>query len=236
MKNTLKILLAFTFILFISSKAEAQYKNYLDRPYLETSARADTLVVPDRLYLDIMIRESDSKGRISLEEMENRMVRELRALGIPTESRLSVADLSSNFKDYFFRKDDVQKSKAYTLVLHDALMAGRVIKALEGVDISNIQLQRTEISNLEELKLQMRTKAIERAHAQAKAMAGPLGQNLGPALYISDLNTEYLEERRPVPMMAMEARKDTEAYEPVDLSFNKTKVEARVNIKFALDQ
>ena len=57
-----------TFLLtsVIISLAQAQTKNFIDRPYLETTALVDTLVTPDKITLDIDIREGDSKGKISL--------------------------------------------------------------------------------------------------------------------------------------------------------------------------
>ncbi|MFT7250898.1 MAG: lysozyme, partial [Flavobacterium sp.] len=44
----------------------AQTKNFIDLPYIETSAKVDTLVVPDKIYLNIMITEKDTKGKISV--------------------------------------------------------------------------------------------------------------------------------------------------------------------------
>ena len=38
-------------------------KNFLDQPYIETSAKEDTLVTPDRIYLSITISEADSKNK-----------------------------------------------------------------------------------------------------------------------------------------------------------------------------
>lgn len=222
--------------LCMNTTAEAQYKNYLDVPHLETNAQVDTLITPDRIYLNIHLQESDTKGKVSLEKLETRLVQELEKLGVDTEAQLRVADLGSYFQDYFLRKDDVLKSKLYTLLVYDAPTAGKAIRALERVEISNIGLQRTEISNLEAIKLEMRKKAIARAHAQAKALTEPLGQKVGKAVYISDMNTEYLRERTHMPMMAMDATEQSKEYEPANLSFQQTRIEARVNVKFALDQ
>ena len=33
----------------------AQTKNFIDQPYLETTAKVDTLVTPDQIYLSIYI-------------------------------------------------------------------------------------------------------------------------------------------------------------------------------------
>ena len=61
-----RILLVLSIVL-MSIGSWAQTKNFIDQPYLETSARVDTLVTPDRIYLQITLQESDTKGRTSLE-------------------------------------------------------------------------------------------------------------------------------------------------------------------------
>jgi len=47
--------------LVLTSNVIAQSKNFLDVPYLETSAKVDTLVAPDKIFLNITIREKDTK-------------------------------------------------------------------------------------------------------------------------------------------------------------------------------
>jgi lysozyme len=53
-------------LILLSAKSFAQTKNFIDLPYIETSAKVDTLVVPDKIYLNIMITEKDTKGKISV--------------------------------------------------------------------------------------------------------------------------------------------------------------------------
>ncbi len=36
-----------------------QTKNFIDQPFIETTAQVDTLVTPDRIYLNILILEKD---------------------------------------------------------------------------------------------------------------------------------------------------------------------------------
>ena len=230
MRHTLVIL-----ILMLSSCIFAQSKNFIDQPYLETTAQVDTLVVPDRIYLSIYISESDTKDRKSVEELENRMQEKLKELGIDTEEQLSLGSLSSDFKDYFLRKTGVLKSKYYSLLVCDALTAGQVIQGLEAIGIANVNFQKAEVSNLEALKIMLRAKAVSRAMEHAKVMVGPLGQQVGKALFISDLNTgiQYgWQVRSAMPEMAM---MKTDSYEPIDVDFQKVKVSSTVNVKFAID-
>ena len=233
--NPIKLLLPLIFILMlIGASLTAQEKNFQDQPYLETNVRVDTKVVPDRIYLGIVISEEDTKGRVSVEQLENQMASKLKSLGIDLDKQLTLTDLSSNFRNYLLRKTDVQKTKSYVLLVYNGLTAGKVIKELEGLGISNIQLQKTEYSGIESLKIKLRQKAVVKAMEQAKAMLVPLGQSLGKALYISDLSTDYsgLQGKAAGVMVrgyAMEA-----AEEPLDLDFEKISVEASLNLKFAI--
>ena len=211
-----------------------QSKNFLDQPYLETNATADTLVVPDRIYLSIVISEADTRDRKSLEEMENKMQERLKSLGINTEEQLMLADLETNFKDYFLKKTGVLKSKAYTLLVYDALTAGRVIQGLESSNIANVNFRNAEVSNMDEIKLHLRGQAVKKAMEQAKTMLVPLSQTLGKAIFISDLNTGiiYGWQNRMSSMEVSMARSDQ--YQPIDIDFQKVKISSSVNVKFAI--
>ncbi|MEN8799858.1 MAG: SIMPL domain-containing protein [Flavobacteriaceae bacterium] len=225
----------FPCFMLITLTGYAQTKNFIDQPYLETSASADTLVVPDRLYLSILIRESDSKNRQSVEKLENEMKDALSALGIDTKKQLMLADLDSNFKNYFLKKTGVLKSKSFSLLVYDAVTAGKVIQALENKKIANVNFQKAEVSNLEGLKLKLRRSAVKRAVEQAEVMLHPLDQKLGKALFISDHNTRivYGWQNR---MSTMEmARVQSDQYQPIEVDFQKVKVSSSVNIKFSIE-
>ena len=111
----------FTIIsLCIVSFIFSQTKNFIDQPYLETSAKADTLVTPDRIYLDILISEKDTKDKKSIEELEILMEERLKSIGIDIKKQLTLNDLASNFKKYFLKNTDILKTKSYSLIVYDA--------------------------------------------------------------------------------------------------------------------
>ncbi len=118
-------------IVFLAHTAFAQTKNFLDVPYLETTGRVDTSVVPDRIYLNILLTERDTKGKMSVEELENQMAKQLEALGIDLKKQLFLTDVASNFKKYFLKQTEVLKAKSYSLLVYDGRTAGRVIVALK---------------------------------------------------------------------------------------------------------
>lgn len=215
--------------------ARSQTKNFIDQPYLETAAEVDTLVTPDRIFLEIHLQESDTKGRTSLEELEKRMASRLRAMGIDLQEQLTVSDLSSDFGKYFLRKQEVLKEKHFVLVVYDAPTAGRVLFELEREGISNVRLQRTEYAAMDTLRDTLLGRAVRRARAQGQIMAGALGQSLGRALYLSDSGLSVrnpMESQAPRAMMAADAPESVYISLPSD--FDKIQVQVRVQVKFVL--
>jgi uncharacterized protein len=227
-----------TIILFIiSSVGISQTKNFIDQPYLETTSKVDTLITPDRIHLSILITEKDTKGKISVEELENKMANVLSSIGINLEKQLTLSDLSSNFKKYFLKQKDVLKTKSYSLLVYDALTAGKVIIAMERINISNVSINETEYSKIEELKLYLKSKAVEKAKLNAKSMVAPLNQKVGKAIFISDLTniSNMLQGRAAGIVIRGAASIKNYEYKPIDISFQKIKVESEVTVKFIIE-
>ena len=160
-KNMKTYLLTFSLI-FLSTFNFAQ-KNFIDQPFVETTAKSDTLVVPDKIYISINLNEADSKNKKSVEEQERLLESTLKKLNINTERDLSLLDFSSNFKQYFLKGQNVIKAKMYSLIVNNAVTAGKVLAELENVGISNVNIEKTEYSKSEELILDLKAKAVEKS-------------------------------------------------------------------------
>jgi len=225
-------------LLFIT-KNFSQTKNFIDLPYIETSAKVDTLVTPDRIFLTILITEKDTKNRTSVEELESKMNLKLKSLGIITEKQLTLNDLTSNYKKYFLKQQEILKTKSYSLVVYDAKTASKVIAALEEEEISNVSLEKTEYSKTEQLLLILKGKAIVKAKNTAVALTKPLNQKVGNAIYISDSNStvsNMLSGRVPGVQIRGFASMNAESnYDPIDIAFDKIKIETQINVNFKLE-
>ena len=227
-----------TFLILVCAKSLSQTKNFIDLPYIETSAKVDTLVIPDRIYLNISITEKDTKGKISVEELETKMNEKLKSLGIVTEKQLTLNDLSSNYKKYFLKQQDILKNKNYTLLVYNAKIAGKVIIALEEIEISNVNLEKTEYSKAEEMILTLKSQAILKAKNQAISMTKPLNQKVGSAIYISDFsNIVNMLSGRVAGIQIRGARslEEKDKYEPINIEFEKIKIETEVKATFKLE-
>lgn len=214
----------------------AQTKNYIDQPYIETTAMVDSLVTPDEIYLSILISEQDNKGKTSVEELEQKMASTLKNLGVDIDKQLMLIDLASNFKSYFLRQKDVHKSKSYNLLVYDGLTAGKVIQALERIDIAHVSIDRIEYSKIEQLQLELKTKAILKAKTNATYLANPIGQEVGKAIHITDQFRNYSYANVQNSNLKFRATADMEQSDtPLDIDFEKIKVSSSVSVKFALN-
>ena len=130
------------------------------------------------------------------------------------------------------------KSKEYILKVGNAVTASKVFIELESLGVSNTSIDRVDHSDLENIKNQMRSKAIENAKARAVALATPLHQTVGPAIHITD-NEVYNRSNHlqgqldEVVVVGYGALKQSKVELP-KIEFEKIKVTTNINVKFIL--
>ena len=226
-------------LLIIATKSISQTKNFIDLPYIETNAISDTLVLPNRIHLTIIISEKDTKDKYSVEELENLMEQKLKTIGIDTKKNLTLNDLASNFKKYFLKETDVMKTKSYNLIVENAKTAGSVITELETIDISNIRVAKTEHSEYEKIKLILKSKAVSKAKIQAEFMVKELKQKVGNAIFISDfgIGNNMFDDNLSLQEVVVTGygRKSKQDFKPIDIEFQKIKIQSNVSVKFKLE-
>ncbi|WP_234859497.1 SIMPL domain-containing protein [Aquimarina aquimarini] len=223
---------------FFTLQGHAQTKNFIDQAFLETEAEVDTLVIPDKIYLTIILNEEDSRNRASTEQLESTMHRVLTSLNIDVENNLSLLDFNSDFKKYFISKQKILKSKMYSLIVYDAVKAGKALAGLEQENIANVSVSKTEYSKSKQLLLKLKSKAILKAKLNAESMMAPLNQNIGKAIFISDLNSisnQLQGKVAGIQIRGISSVYGNQASEPIMSNFRKIKFSAKVNVKFAIE-
>jgi uncharacterized protein YggE len=68
--------------------AQSSTKNFIDENYIEVTGTARIEIIPDEIYLKIIINEEDNKAKQTLEEIEESMIRKLQQLEINLDSAL----------------------------------------------------------------------------------------------------------------------------------------------------
>ncbi len=145
MKRILLILLT-TFSLTAFSQTGT--KNFIDKNYIEVTGKAEMEIVPNEIYLKILISEKDFKGKKSLVEVEKSMTDKLTEIGIDISKKLAIKDMTSNFRNYWLKNSSINSIKEYQLNVESAKTAGQVFQGLESLGISNISIDKIEHSEI----------------------------------------------------------------------------------------
>ena len=214
-----------------------QAQDIHSRPHVDVSGKAEKFVDPDEIILNIVINEKDYSKKTTLENLEKEMIKSLKSIGIDTKKDLTVVDLSSDINHYKFKKNEVKLSKTYRLKTSSAKEATKALIALEKVGISEIDIAQVKCTKIEDYKNETRVLAMKDAHRKAKLLTEAINQPLGKAIYITE--NDFTNVRTYPRLMMSKSNgimEDAVAESEIaDISFEKIKIESRVQIKFALE-
>ena len=225
-------------ILSISMTAICQEKNFIDKPYIEVEGKSDTLVTPNRIYIDVLITEKDTKGKKSIEDLEKEMFTKLQVIGVDVKKDVFMKDMLSTFKKYFLKSTDIQKSKSYSILVFDATQTTKVFIGLEEIGISNVNVEKTEHSESQKIQLKINSKAIENAKAIAESYLNPLNQKVGKAIFIGHINTTNKLQGNVSGVLIRGNRslyeQESKGYiSPIE--FEKIKISSEVGVRFIIE-
>lgn len=229
----MKKLIAMAVVALMALPAAAQMQEAYPS-YIQVTGRAEKELTPDEFYLQIVINERDSKGRISVENQQRDMVAALRKLGVDVEKQLKMANLSSEF----FKKNTSVAMAKYQLQLGSSGEVAKVWQTLDGLGISNVSILKVTHSQLDKYKQEVRLEAMRNARESAREMAGAIGQTIGKCFYIYDSNSNVLPVMydNAVLMCSAKAAADAESAAGEDpLEFKTIKLEYGVQAKFVLE-
>ncbi|MFT5750299.1 MAG: hypothetical protein ACI93S_001577, partial [Ancylomarina sp.] len=219
-----------------SSSAQNGTKNFIDQNYIELTGTSKMEIVPDEIYLNIDLREKDTKNKESIAQLETKMFKALKKIGLDLEKQVKVLDFTSNFQSYWLKKKDVMKSKSFQVIVHDTKTLSKLFATLEKVDISNINIVKVDHSKIEEFKKEIKVKAIKNAKTNAETLAEAIGQEAGRAIYIGQGYSNQFQDRpRAKNMMIRGMASIYMEEEAPQLEFQKIKLEHKIMVRFELN-
>ena len=145
---------------------------------------AERKVTPDKFTIAITISETDTKGRISLDEQEKAIIKSLKSAGFDTDEALR---LKNNYSSYMRR--GALATRDYELVVHGAERLSVALATLEELNLHSVSLSRATCTNLDAIREELRREAMRDAKHNAEVLAGAIEQEIGPCTYIHDYNS-----------------------------------------------
>ncbi len=219
----------------ITIKAQTT-KNFIDQPYIEVTGKAEMEIIPDMIYLKVIIDEKDNKAKVSLEQLEQRMMKALTDIGIDTKKDVSVLDYSSNFQEHWIKKTNIMTTKQYEVLVYKGKTVAQVFMELEKLDISNISVIKLDHSKIEEYRQQVKIDAIKAAKNKAKILTEAVDQKIGKALYIQEISRNiYTRTAAMESNVVMKMSSSNKSGYISDIEFQKINLEAQILARFTIE-
>lgn len=237
-----KLIIGLLLSVSVGGFAQPGEKNFIDQNYIEVTGKAELDISPDMIYLTITLSDKNNKGKLTLSEIEKKMIDKLTALGIDTNKDLSLADFASSLKAYIMKTNAVILTKQYQLIVHDSKTLQRVFFEFQELGISDVSIEKTEHSKIEQYRKEVKVSAIKAAKEKAELLTAALNQKTGKALFIQEANSmvPYLTSNilGGTPGIAgsnLKIRGVSNSLTETDIEFEKIKVESAILVRFALE-
>jgi hypothetical protein len=180
------LIIGFLLTISIIGFAQNGDKNFIDQNYIEVTGKAEMEVVPDMIYLKIILSDKDNKNKQSLDEIDKTMISKLKEIGVEVSKDLSIKDFTSNFKSYWISKTDILLTKQYQLIIHDTKTLQKVYFEFQKLGISNVSIDKLDHSKIEQFRKEVKINAIKAAKDKAESLAIAVNQTIGKALFIQE--------------------------------------------------
>lgn len=225
------ILLASALLLALPA-AMAQQLPGEQKPYVQVNGTAEKRVTPNKIMVAVSLNQADSKGKISMADLEKSFANALSQSGIDIKEQVVVTDQSSSAN----KKQTIYQFKNYTIALTNAAEVSTLFDNLSANNISNAEVTTATRSDMSELEQQTKIEAVKNAQQTATVLAEALGQSIGKAIMIEAYSNQYT----PVVMLRGTSKLATvtvnEDAAPLnDVQFQEIRVEQRVTVRFILE-
>jgi hypothetical protein len=235
--TTRRLVLGFLVLLSAAAWAQNQQTGIMPNTiYIGADGKFEAAPDMAMITFGISAQEATSRAAYDRAAQASEQIRDLlRKNGIdPKAAEIGYFSLQPVY-DY---KNPKRKLIAYrgnssvTLKLKDFTKVGPILQGLADLDVTENQQISYILDNIDEGKVKAAQDALQRAKAEAAAIAQTGGRALGEMVYAS---VDTFEPPRPMPMMAMKAGAPMVEQQPMaEFSPQKVTVTAHVNVLFGL--
>jgi uncharacterized protein len=197
MKNTI---LSISIVLLTLSNpiiSLAQQTN-MDKPTvkkIEVTGSAEQEVLPDEIYVTVSLKEyfkeKENKTKIDIMVLEKQLQTAVNEAGIAKEN-FSIGSIDG-YREWWGRKKPTTflESKSYILKVSNLFKIDGIISKVSEKGVAYVNIDRYEYSKIEQLRKEIKTKALQAAKAKAQYLLEGISEQLGEAIEITEVNNEY---------------------------------------------
>ena len=239
--NNFKQLLTMAFLLTtILTFGQTNTTKAEEQPYIEVTGTSEKEVVPDEIYIGIIIREKYvNKVKVTIEEQEEKLNNAVKSLGIAL-TNLYLSDANADYVKIRWQKKDLLTKKDYTLKVSTATTVGQVFIELEKLEITDAFISRVNHSKIDSLRKEVKILAIKAAKDKADYLLTAIGEQTGKPLIITE-NQQTIIREDFARMPARNANSIVSTiggvssnYGDNEIQFQKIKLTSSIYVKFSI--
>ncbi|MDB4926513.1 SIMPL domain-containing protein [Mucilaginibacter sp.] len=228
----MKKLLILAAIIIVSYNTFAQ--NVDLRRKIEVTGTAEQEVTPDIINVSISLQEYiNGKTKVTIDQLENQLEAAVRDAGIAKDD-FTVNNMSAYNNTYQKKKNpDFLASKQYGIKFHDLNKFNQILSKVDPKGIQSTNIDSYNYSKIDQLKNELKLKALLAAKAKATYLLNGLGEKLGNVLNITENDNSNYPQPRQVMYKAMSLNEVSIPSES-DINFKKIKLSFQVNTVFEI--
>ncbi len=205
------------------------------RRKIEVSGTAEQEVTPDIINVSISLQEYlDGKKKVTIDQLEKQLETAVLQAGIAKED-FTINNLWAYNNTYQKKKNpDFLASKQYGIKFHDLNKFNQILSKIDPKGIQNTNIDSYDYSKADQLKNELKLKALLTAKGKATYLVQGLGETLGNVLTISESDMSNYPQPRAVMFKTMAADVRGAGVPESDIDFKKIKLSFQINAVFQI--
>lgn len=235
--NRLAKILSITTLIFTSAFVGNAQQVIMEKPLvkkIEVTGSAEQEVLPDEIFVTVSLREyfkeKDGKNKVDIMVLEKQLQKAVEEAGIPKEN-FTIGAING-YREWWGKKKPTTflESKSYILKVPNLYKIDGIISKVDEKGIAFTNIDRYEFSKIEQLRKEIKIKALQAAKEKAKFLLEGIGEQMGEVLDIIEIDNGY--NPQPVAhMMMRSAKMDVSADAMPESTIDVQKIKVRYEMK-----
>ena len=238
--NRLAKSLLISTLIFTSAFVSNAQQVIMEKPLakkIEVTGSAEQEVLPDEIFVTVSLREyfkdKDSRNKVDIIVLEKQLQKAVEEAGIPKEN-FTIGAING-YREWWGKKKPTAflESKSYILKVPNLYKIDGIISKIDDKGIAYTNIDRYEFSKIEQLRKDIKIKALQAAKEKAKYLLEGIGEQMGEALDIIEIDQSYSPQPVYSNMMMRSAKMDVSADAMPESTVDVQKIKVRYEIKAA---
>ena len=232
-KSILISTLIFTNVLVSNAQQVIMEKPFVKK--IEVTGSAEQEVLPDEIFVTVSLREyfkeKDNKVKVDIMVLEKQLQKAVEEAGIPKEN-FTIGTING-YREWWGKKKPTTflESKSYILKVPNLYKIDGIISKVDEKGVAFTNIARYEFSKIEQLRKEIKIKALQAAKEKAKFLLEGIGEQMGEALEITEIDQSYSPQPVYSNMMMRSAKMDVSAEAMPESTVEVQKIKVRYEMK-----